>query len=187
MLKMNAFMAGSTDSINKKIKKIIDKLKLVPLENEGGFYHEIYRSDGFIEKACLPEKYSSKRCFYTSIYYLITEENYSRLHKVNSDEIFNFYMGDPVEMINLFLDGSFKKIILGRNIFKGEVFQYMVPAGTWQGAKLKKHGKKDGGFALLGTVVAPGFEFEDFVLGTEYKEEILEKYGNIKSGFIDYF
>ena len=165
------------------IEKIIKKLELVPLEDEGGRYYETYRSEEFIDAGSLPQRYGSRRCFYTSIYYLITGENYSHLHKVKSDEIFHFYLGDTVEMINLFPDGNYKKIILGQNILNDEKLQYLVPSDVWQGARLKKGGS----FALLGTTVSPGFEFEDFISAIAYKDEILQKYGNIKSQIIDYF
>ncbi|HAS92661.1 MAG TPA: hypothetical protein DCS12_10675 [Clostridiales bacterium] len=165
------------------IENIVEKLELVPLEGEEGLYFEAYRSEEFVDKNSLPQRYGAERCFYTSIYYLITTENYSHLHKVKSDEIFHFYLGDPVEMLNLFPDGSFKKIILGQNILGGEKLQYLVPLDVWQGARLKKGGS----FALLGTTVSPGFEFEDFISAAKYRDEIMQKYVNIKSQIIDYF
>jgi len=67
------------------IENIVKKLKLVPLEGEGGLYFETYRSEEFIDKNSLPQRYGAERCFYTSIFYLITENNYSHLHKVKSD------------------------------------------------------------------------------------------------------
>ena len=170
-------------SIKSKVESIIKHLELVPLNDEGGLYYEAYRSEEFIDKNSLPQRYDSKRCFYTSIYYLITDKNYSHLHKVKSDEIFHFYLGDPVEMINLFPDGSFKKIILGQNILTGEKLQYLVTMDVWQGARLEKGGS----FALLGTTVSPGFDFKDYISAAEYKDEIMQKYDNIKSQFIDYF
>jgi len=165
------------------IENIVKKLKLIPLDGEGGLYYEAYRSEEFIDSKSLPERYGAERCFYTSIFYLITENNYSHLHKVKSDEIFHFYLGDPVEIINLFSDGSFKKVILGQNILGDERLQYRVPMDVWQGARLKKGGS----FALLGTTVSPGFEFEDFIPAAKYKDEIMQKYGNIKSQIINYF
>jgi predicted cupin superfamily sugar epimerase len=176
-------MKNMNGKIKLETEVIIKKFGLVPLDGEGGLYYEAYRSEEFIDGKSLPKRYGSERCFYTSIYYLITDKNYSRLHKVKSDEIFHFYLGDPVEMLNLFPDGSFKKIILGQNILKDEKLQHLVPSEVWQGTRLKKGGS----FALLGTTVSPGFEFEDFTSAEEYKDEIMQKYDNIKSYIIDYF
>jgi predicted cupin superfamily sugar epimerase len=75
--------------------------------------------------------------------------------------MFHFYLGDPVEMLQLFPDGSSEITILGQEIFNGMKLQHVVPGGVWQGSRLVKDGK----FALMGTTVAPGFEFDDFLLG----------------------
>jgi len=154
------------------IKEIIKKFDMTPLENEGGYFSETYRSEEMIAKEYLPTRYRSSRCFFTSILYLITPDSFSSLHKVASDEMFHFYLGDPVVMLNLFEDGKGQKIKLGSNIFSGEQVQYLVPKNTWQGAKLEKGGK----FALLGTTVSPGFEYEDYIQAKIYKNEILNKY-----------
>ncbi len=154
------------------IRKIINKFNLTPLKEEGGFFTETYRSDEKIERDCLPSRYKSGRHFSTSILYLITYDNYSALHKVISDEIFHFYMGDPVIMLNLFEDGSSGIINLGNDIFNDEYIQYTVPGNTWQGAKLAAGGE----YALLGTTVSPGFEFEDYVSAGSCKNELLSKY-----------
>ena len=154
------------------IKKIIKKFEMIPLENEGGYFTETYRSQELILKEHLPLRYKSARCFLTSILYLITPDSFSSLHKVASDEMFHFYLGDPVTMLNLFEDGKGQEIKLGSNIFCGEQVQYLVPKHTWQGAKLVKGGR----FALLGTTVSPGFEYEDFILAKEYESEIINKY-----------
>ena len=157
------------------ISKIIKNFNMAPLKNEGGFFNEIYRSNEIISKKNLPLRYKSDRCFATSILYLITSDNYSTLHKILSDEIFHFYFGDPVKMLNLFEDGSSKIIKMGSNIFEDEIIQYVVPKNTWQGTKLMEGGS----FALLGTTVSPGFEFEDYISAKPYKDEILNKYPDI--------
>jgi len=154
------------------IQKIINKFNLTPLKEEGGFFIETYRSAEIIGKGNLPLRYKSARHFSTSILYLITYDNYSALHKVASDEIFHFYLGDAVIMLNLFGDGSSQKIKLGSDIFNDEYVQYLVPKNTWQGAKLAEGGT----YALLGTTVSPGFEFEDYVFAGPYKNELLHKY-----------
>ncbi|MHB1375804.1 MAG: cupin domain-containing protein [Candidatus Humimicrobiaceae bacterium] len=159
------------------IEKIIQKFNLTSLEDEGGYFTETYRSEEIISKEHLPPGYKSSRNFSTSILYLITPDNFSSLHKVASDEMFHFYLGDQVIMLNLFEGGKGQIIKMGSNIFSGEQIQYLVPKNTWQGAKLAKGGK----FALLGTTVSPGFEFEDFMQAKTYKNEILNKYPDFAS------
>lgn len=139
------------------LNDIIKKLNLKP-HPEGGYYFETYRSGEVIDASALPQRYTGKRSFSTAIYYLLTPGSFSAMHRIKSDEIFHFYLGDPVEMLMLFPDGSGKTQMLGPDISGGMSVQVIVPGGTCQGLRLVESGS----FALMGTTVSPGFEFEDF-------------------------
>lgn len=141
------------------VKKIIEILDLKPHTIEGGYYRETYRCDETVDKQHLPRRYQSARAFSTAIYYLLTPETFSSLHKLPTDEIFHFYLGDPVEMLQLFDDGTGKLITIGNDLEKRYFPQVVVPKFTWQGARLIEGGE----FALFGATNAPGFEFEDFM------------------------
>lgn len=147
-----------TESDDAKVKDLISILQLRPLPNEGGFYRETHRSPVVIPKSYLPDTYDGPRAATTAILYLITPDSFSRLPRVRTDEVFHFYMGHPVEMIQLDQDGELKKYILGHDILNKQHVQLTVPANTWQGTRLLGKGR----FALLGTTVAPGFEFADY-------------------------
>jgi predicted cupin superfamily sugar epimerase len=144
-------------------QKLIEYLHLQPLPMEGGYFYQTYRSKDEIPLEHLPKRYPSRRRFSSAIYYLMTEEpeSFSAMHKLLSDEIYHFYLGDPVEMLLLFPDRSSKRIILGQDILGDQHVQYRVSHGTWQGSHLQAGGK----FALLGTTMAPGYESDEFVLG----------------------
>lgn len=129
-------------------EKLINLLNLKPLPEEGGFYRETYRA----------KPNSDGRSHSTAIYYLITPDSFSALHRVPQDEVFHFYAGDPVEMIQITEAGVLSRLVIGRDFEKGEVPQVVVNGSTWQGTKLLGNGK----WALLGCTVAPGFEFTDF-------------------------
>ena len=139
-------------------QKIIDIFGLKPLCNEGGFYAETYRSENLISKSLLPKSYDSDRCLNTAIYYLLTPNTHSAIHRLPSNEIYHFYLGDTVEILLLSPDGEGKIIRLGHDIINGEQVQVIVPNGTWQGSYLLEGGK----FALMGTTMAPGFDFKDY-------------------------
>lgn len=142
-----------------------DALGLKPLPEEGGFFVETYRADSRLSPACLGGDYDGERALSTAIYYLLTPDTFSAMHRLRSDEIFHFYLGDPVEMLQLHPNGRIEEIVLGNDIRARHRQQVLVPAGTWQGAVLV-----DGGsYALLGTTVAPAFEFADFELGDRAK------------------
>lgn len=141
--------------------QIIALLNLTPHPKEGGYFIETYRSSETIPEKTLPSRYKGIRSFATAIYYLLTPETFSAMHRLQSDEIFHFYLGDPVEMLQLWPDGSGRLVILGSDILRGVQPQVVVPRGVWQGARLRSGGR----FALLGTTVSPGFEFADYKSG----------------------
>jgi uncharacterized protein len=139
---------------------IIRRLDLKP-HPEGGFYRETYRCGEDLAAAALPARYGGRRSVSTAIYYLLTPGNFSAMHRLQSDEVFHFYAGDPLTMLQLHAGGRAETITLGDDITAGQQPQVVVPRGVWQGMFLS-----DGGsFALLGATVAPGFEFADFELG----------------------
>jgi predicted cupin superfamily sugar epimerase len=141
--------------------QVITLLNLKPHPDEGGYFVETYRSLEALSEKALPSRYKGVRSFGTAVYYLLTPESFSTMHRLQSDEIFHFYLGDPIEMLQLSPDGSGRILILGSDILHGIQPQVVVPRGVWQGARLLDDGK----FALLGTTVSPGFEFVDYESG----------------------
>ncbi len=132
-------------------------LGLVPHPVEGGYFVETYRSPEQIPAAALPSRYRAARAASTAIYYLLTPDTFSAMHRLASDEIFHFYLGDPVEMLRLHPDGSHEVVLIGPDLEAGHRPQVVVARQTWQGARLIPGGR----YALLGTV-APGFDYTDY-------------------------
>jgi len=158
--------------------QIIALFNLKPHPEEGGYFAETYRSPETLSENALPSRFKGIRSFGTAIYYLLTPETFSAIHRLQSDEIFHFYFGDPVEMLQLRPDGSGKVITIGSDILNGMQPQVVVPRGVWQGAKLSK----DGRFALLGTTVSPGFEWVDYEPGR--KDQLLKSYPEFQEWII---
>ncbi|MGV2920389.1 cupin domain-containing protein [Streptomyces alfalfae] len=94
--------------------------------------------------------------------------DFSALHRLPVDEVWHFYRGDPLELLLLAPDGSDRLVLLGEG---GEV-QYVVPAGTWMGARVVGGGRH--GWALFGTTMAPGFVPRDYEGGDA--EELCARY-----------
>ena len=127
-------------------------LKLEPHPIEGGSFRRTYTSTGSIE---LPR---GVRAQGTAIYYLLEPETFSEMHVLDSDEIFHFYVGDPVEMLQLLPEGGSAVVTLGPGLAAGQQVQLVVPAGVWQGTRIIGNGK----VALLGCTVTPGFDYADY-------------------------
>jgi predicted cupin superfamily sugar epimerase len=141
-------------------KELITKLNLKP-HKEGGFFAEVWRAPERLAVNALPPRYSGARSLSTAIYYLLTPDTFSRMHRLRSDEVFHFYLGDPVEFLLLSPDKKGSTAIVGPDVMAGQRLLLVVRRGTWQGARLLKGGK----FALLGTTMAPGFEYDDYEPG----------------------
>jgi len=158
--------------------QIITLLNLKPHLEEGGYFAETYRSSETASEKALPNRYKGIRSFGTAIYYLLTPETFSAMHRLQSDEIFHFYLGDRVEMLQLTPDGSGKVITIGSDILDGMQPQVVVLRGVWQGARLVK----DGRFALLGTTFSPGFEWTDYETGR--RDLLLKSYPQFQDWII---
>jgi predicted cupin superfamily sugar epimerase len=143
-------------------KEIQELLKLQPLPVEGGYFAETYRSQLTLSQRSLPSGYSGERALSTAIYYMVTPDTFSAMHRLKGDEVYHFYLGDPAEMLILKPDGTSKTLLMGQDIVSGMRLQHVVPGGAWQGSRLVPGGK----FALLGTTMAPGFDPADFELGS---------------------
>ncbi|VTU01180.1 Uncharacterized protein OS=Desulfovibrio desulfuricans ND132 GN=DND132_1946 PE=4 SV=1: Cupin_5 [Gemmataceae bacterium] len=136
---------------------VIRALALQPHPVEGGFFRETYRTAATLPAGAIPT-HTGPRSVSTAIYYLLKPGHVSELHVLPGDEVFHFYLGAPVRMLQLWPDGTGKDMVLGSDIAAGQVPQLVVPGGVWQGTRLVG----DAGFALLGCTVAPGFDYADY-------------------------
>src|ERR1700677_4891842 len=141
------------------VKKL---LGLSPHPREGGWYVRTYEAEEFVEAGAFSDgRYSGPRRTGTAIYYLLEPDTFSEMHRLTSDEVFHFYAGDAVEMLQLTADGRGERVVIGSDLARGQRPQVVVGRGVWQGSRLVAGGR----WALLGCTVSPGFEFEDYEAG----------------------
>jgi uncharacterized protein len=139
-----------------EVKKL---LGLQPHPQEGGWYVRTYEANETISAAEFADgRYADPRRTGTAIYYLLEPDTFSEMHRLKSDEIFHFYAGDAVELLQLFPDGTGKRAVMGNDLLSEARPQVAVARGVWQGSRLVAGGS----WALLGCSVSPGFEFEDY-------------------------
>jgi predicted cupin superfamily sugar epimerase len=157
--------------------QIRELLHLEPHPIEGGFFIRTYASPHKIPQLALPPGFQpgqagseTDRLVGTAIYYLLTPETFSALHRLPGDEIFHFYLGDPVELLELRPDGTTARFTLGQDLASGMKPQHVVPGGVWQGSRLLPGGE----YALLGTTMAPGFDYADYETGS--RDQLIAKY-----------
>lgn len=107
----------------------------------------------------------------TAIYYLLTADSFSHIHRLPGDEMFHFYLGDPLEICQLPPDPSRAgTIVLGPDLRQGQRPQVLIPAGVWQGSRLRPGGR----WALIGTTMWPGFDPATYEQGD--REALLAQY-----------
>ena len=133
----------------KTAQQLIDALDL-KAHPEGGFYKEVYRSDMSLHSTGA----NATRNAITCIYFLLLKGQVSQFHRVKHDEVWNFYLGAPLRLIDINGDGV-EDIILGDYRDK-VVAQHVIKANNWQAAE------STGDYSLVGCSVAPGFDFADF-------------------------
>jgi predicted cupin superfamily sugar epimerase len=120
-------------------ERVVELLGLSP-HPEGGFYKETFRASAS-----------------TAIYFLLPAGTFSAFHRIRSDEVWHHYDGDPLELHVVHPDGRHERVVLGRELGKGERPQHAVPGGAWQAAA--PIGAR---FTLCGCTVAPAFDFASF-------------------------
>ncbi|MDO6738645.1 cupin domain-containing protein [Wenyingzhuangia sp. 2_MG-2023] len=147
-----------------EIQTIIKQLNLQP-HPEGGYFKETYRSQGSISKENLTIEFSGDRNYSTAIYFMLTSDTFSAFHKINQDEFWHFYKGSPIKLHMISPEGMYTNVWIGNNFEKGEVPQFVVPAQYWFAAEVIANNS----YALVGCTVAPGFDFDDFVLAERIK------------------
>jgi predicted cupin superfamily sugar epimerase len=121
---------------------------------EGGYFREIYRSSGSVT----PDDIRGSRAALTTIYFLLIAGDVSRWHRVTSDEVWHYYEGDTLELVDV--DAQFERVV---RMSLGPVGAttapvHVVPAHHWQAARTC------GDYTLVGCTVAPGFDFVDFTM-----------------------
>ncbi|QRR02698.1 cupin domain-containing protein [Dyadobacter sandarakinus] len=126
---------------------------------EGGYYTESYRASEVVAHQALPGRFSGDRVYSTGIYFLLETHDFSAFHRIKSDEMWHFYAGGALEIFVINPDtGALQVIRLGNEPGREEVFQAVVPAGSWFASRPAEGTV----YALVGCTVAPGFDFADF-------------------------
>jgi uncharacterized protein len=137
-------------------EEIIRRLQLEP-HPEGGYFRETYRAKDRVMR----DGAAQTRAASTTIYFLLCDGAHSAWHRIQSDEVWHFYAGDPVDVHVIDSHGQRSTHRLGNALLHADAaFQAVVEAGDWFAAECAD----EAGVALVGCTVAPGFEFSEFEL-----------------------
>jgi uncharacterized protein len=160
------------------VDDVVRLLQLQPHPVEGGHFRETYRSTVLVPPTVL-KAHPGERHLNTCIYYMLTGDAVSEMHKLPGDEIYHFYLGDPLETLLLHEDGTSGLVIVGQDLASGQVPQLVIHADVWQGS-VRRAGEY--GFSLIGATMAPGFDYQDYQQGQ--REALLAKWPDRTSEII---
>jgi uncharacterized protein len=142
--------------MSHRAAELAKELGLAP-HPEGGLYGEVFRSESHVD----PADGRGSRSAITGIYFLLPAGAISRWHRVQSDELWHFYEGAPLELWVATPSGEQVERHLLGTCSGAQRPMLTVRAGWWQAAR------STGQYTLVGCTVGPGFEFSDFVLAAD--------------------
>jgi predicted cupin superfamily sugar epimerase/mannose-6-phosphate isomerase-like protein (cupin superfamily) len=153
--------------------QLIAHLKMQKIPAEGPWFTVTYKSSDVLPVASLPERYhGAPHVAGSAIYCLETKEDFSALHILQTDEIWHYYSGDPLEILLLYPDGHGETTVIGPDVLHGQHPQFVAPRGVWQGSRPIGSGADT--YTFFGTTLGPGFEYGDFAIG--YRDELQKAY-----------
>lgn len=137
------------------VQQLVERLCMSPLPVEGTFFVSTYRSAADTETGGPVG---------TAMLGLYSNDPPSRslFHRLEFDEVWHFYAGDPLRLVLLRPDGTSGDVIMGSDVLAGQLVQTVIPAGVWQAGELVGSGT----WALFGCTMAPGFVGTCFEGGT---------------------
>ncbi|UQS84164.1 cupin domain-containing protein [Bombilactobacillus thymidiniphilus] len=150
-------------------EQYIEQLGLTP-HAEGGWFKEVSHST---DRYFAPES-NGERYRYTSILFLLDTTSPSHLHQLNHDELWFYHVGQAITIHCISPEGQYWQVKLGTDLANGELLQYTVPQQTIFGAEIQS----ETGFSVVSCVVAPGFDYHDFILSD--RQQLLQKYPQLQ-------
>lgn len=119
-------------------RRIRDLLKLEP-DRRFGYARDSYKSALYIAPDGLPEPFATGRPLGTALFFMVTPEKPVQLHRIQNNQLYHYYQGDPIEVLMLYESGTSELVILGPNIIGGQLVQLFIPGGTFHTARITGH------------------------------------------------
>ena len=102
-----------------------------------GFVRETYKSDLMIAPGGLPAPFADGRPLGTALYFMVTPEAPVKLHRIDNDQLYHYYLGDPIEVLLLRENGDSELVVVGPNIVGGRAcVQLFIPGNTFHTARV---------------------------------------------------
>jgi predicted cupin superfamily sugar epimerase len=118
--------------------EVRELLKLEP-NATCGFVRETFVSKLSVAAGGLPPPFADGRPLGSALYFMVTPDAPVRLHRIRNDQLYHYYLGDPIELFLLHGDGTTERIVVGPDIRSGQRVQLLIPGNTFHTARLLNH------------------------------------------------
>jgi predicted cupin superfamily sugar epimerase/quercetin dioxygenase-like cupin family protein len=153
--------------------KLIDHYHMQQVPQEGCWFSLSYSSDDQLDGDSLPARYAGRpHAAGNAIVALETPKDFSAMHRLQTDEVWHFYDGSPIDLLLLYPDGHGQRVTLGANVLAGELRQFTVPRGVWQGSAPRN--RSAAAYSLFADQLSPGFDYADAEIG--YRDSLQREY-----------
>ena len=115
--------------------EIIDLLKLEP-NATCGFVRVTFVSSHPVAKGGLQPPFADVRPLGSALYFLVTPGAPVRPHRIRNDQLYHYYLGDPLEVFLMHADGSTERVVVGPDLRAGQRVQLLIPGDTFHTARL---------------------------------------------------
>jgi hypothetical protein len=126
-----------------------------------GFVRLTFASSQTVAAGALPAPFADARPIGSALYFMVTPEAPVRLHRIHNDQLYHYYLGDPIELFMLHADGSSERVVVGPDIGTGQRVQHLIPGNTFHTARLLRGGN----WFLGGSTEWPGVIPADVEIG----------------------
>ena len=153
--------------------KLIDHFHMQKIPQEGCWFSLTYASEDELDGDTLPARYAGRtHAAGSAIVALETAQDFSAMHRLKTDEVWHFYEGSPIDLLLLYPDGHGQRVTLGSHVLAGELRQFTVPRGVWQGSAPRE--RSASAYSLFADQLSPGFDYADFEIG--YRDALQREY-----------
>jgi predicted cupin superfamily sugar epimerase len=101
-----------------------------------GFVRVTFLSKQAIAPGGLPAPFADGRPLGSALYFLVTPHAPVRLHRIRNDQLYHYYLGDPIEVFLLQSGGRAERVVVGPDLVGGQRLQLLIPGGTFHTARL---------------------------------------------------
>jgi predicted cupin superfamily sugar epimerase len=111
---------------------------LLKLESHAtcGFVRVTFMSEKRITPGGLPPPFAEGRPTGSALYFMVTPDAPVRLHRIHNDQLYHYYLGDPIDVLMLHADGTTQRAVVGPDLRAGQCLQLLISGNTFHTARI---------------------------------------------------